>query len=562
MASSFYIHHIYFLSQLKERIHRDATIAARIKVISDCAKRLVEHYNDADGIRSQELHDLGSSMPLQQFRERMDAVYAAFEKNKKLLSMDPSTAATSHDVKVRLQFRQFENGGRMVDLTELYERFCNLSIYQNMMEAEGKLVAAATEQEPKDEKQKDASPADKEQAIMTSIPPITYFSYLFLFEDMAELLPRKAKIGASPGALKEYTTYLSDLVEYLSAFFAKTQPLVPTSGLLSIMEANFVKAWESKNVLGWFPGAKMARPSKEIPGRTFVTPAIFTRHDNTSADSASSDTASELSDDALRANPLFCVACDKLFAKQPMFDQHLSGKKHIRAVKLLEEKGGANATSVANTTATSSTNSTSASSMMAALRTVARLEYMLSAWADLLRLQINETIFFTEKKQTKSHSEMLAELAAMDVDVGLSDDDLDTTELEEKERARRANPHNVPLGPDGQPIAYWLYKLHGLNIYYTCEICGDYKYRGERAFFKHFKDWRHTHFLSLLGIPNSDHFTNITKIEDAQILFKKLQDDAAKGQFKQDDEEEVEDVLGNVYKRSVYNGLKERGLIN
>lgn len=28
-----------------------------------------------------------------------------------------------------------------------------------------------------------------------------------------------------------------------------------------------------------------------------------------------------------------------------------------------------------------------------------------------------------------------------------------------------------------QPIPYWLYKLHGLNIYYECEICGGYKYR-------------------------------------------------------------------------------------
>ena len=37
-----------------------------------------------------------------------------------------------------------------------------------------------------------------------------------------------------------------------------------------------------------------------------------------------------------------------------------------------------------------------------------------------------------------------------------------------------------------QPIPYWLYKLHGLNISYTCEICGNFTYRGPKAFQRHF----------------------------------------------------------------------------
>lgn len=37
-----------------------------------------------------------------------------------------------------------------------------------------------------------------------------------------------------------------------------------------------------------------------------------------------------------------------------------------------------------------------------------------------------------------------------------------------------------------QPIPYWLYKLHGLNINYNCEICGNYNYRGPKAFQRHF----------------------------------------------------------------------------
>lgn len=35
------------------------------------------------------------------------------------------------------------------------------------------------------------------------------------------------------------------------------------------------------------------------------------------------------------------------------------------------------------------------------------------------------------------------------------------------------NPLKLPLGYDGKPIPYWLYKLHGLNLEFKCEICGE-----------------------------------------------------------------------------------------
>jgi splicing factor 3A subunit 3 len=55
------------------------------------------------------------------------------------------------------------------------------------------------------------------------------------------------------------------------------------------------------------------------------------------------------------------------------------------------------------------------------------------------------------------------------------------------------NPKNLPLGWDGKPIPYWLYKLHGLNISYNCEICGNFTYKGPKAFQRHFSEWRHAH---------------------------------------------------------------------
>jgi splicing factor 3A subunit 3 len=101
------------------------------------------------------------------------------------------------------------------------------------------------------------------------------------------------------------------------------------------------------------------------------------------------------------------------------------------------------------------------------------------------------------------------------------------------------NPKNVPLGMelyrvlcmlyngnsigwDGKPIPYWLYKLHGLNIEYRCEICGNFAYMGPRNFERHFTEWRHVNGMKALKIPNSHHFKYVTNIEDALVLYKKV----------------------------------------
>jgi splicing factor 3A subunit 3 len=48
---------------------------------------------------------------------------------------------------------------------------------------------------------------------------------------------------------------------------------------------------------------------------------------------------------------------------------------------------------------------------------------------------------------------------------------------EDEDEAKLANPLNLPLGWDGKPIPFWLYKLHGLNIEYVfctmCDLCDE-----------------------------------------------------------------------------------------
>lgn len=58
---------------------------------------------------------------------------------------------------------------------------------------------------------------------------------------------------------------------------------------------------------------------------------------------------------------------------------------------------------------------------------------------------------------------------------------------EEEEEERIYNPLKLPLGWDGKPIPYWLYKLHGLGVEYRCEICSDHVYMGRKNFDRHFQ---------------------------------------------------------------------------
>ncbi|KAK4384858.1 Splicing factor SF3a60 [Sesamum angolense] len=80
--------------------------------------------------------------------------------------------------------------------------------------------------------------------------------------------------------------------------------------------------------------------------------------------------------------------------------------------------------------------------------------------------------------------------------------------------SRYTNPLKLPMGWDGKPIPYWLYKLHGLGQEFKCEICGNHSYWGRRAYERHFKEWRHQHGMRCLGIPNTKNFNEITSIEN------------------------------------------------
>ncbi|KAK2187220.1 hypothetical protein NP493_175g03016 [Ridgeia piscesae] len=182
---------------------------------------------------------------------------------------------------------------------------------------------------------------------------------------------------------------------------------------------------------------------------------------------------------------------------------------------------------------------------------VSALEAQVYRLAELLGEQRAATRDNVQRKQARTDGER-----EESDDEHISDNDSD-----DDENDIPYNPKNLPLGWDGKPIPYWLYKLHGLNISYSCEICGNYTYRGPKAFQRHFAEWRHAHGMRCLGIPNTAHFANVTLIEDAIALWQKIKSGKENERWRAEMEEEFEDSTGNVVNKRIYDDLKRQGLL-
>lgn len=179
---------------------------------------------------------------------------------------------------------------------------------------------------------------------------------------------------------------------------------------------------------------------------------------------------------------------------------------------------------------------------------------------ELLAEERAATVANVQKKLSLSYVEIEAERIA-DEAVAQGAMEVATRDGEEEIESTVYNPKDVPLGWDGKPIPYWMYKLHGLNHEFKCEICGNTTYRGPRAFERHFTETQHVQGLRCLGIGYSKAFMMITKIADAIALHEKLKRAQTEATFDEESQMEFEDAEGNVLNKKTYTDLLKQGLL-
>jgi len=223
------------------------------------------------------------------------------------------------------------------------------------------------------------------------------------------------------------------------------------------------------------------------------------------------------------SNPLWDKYSQKLFTNENAFKGYKNGKKFEKNVQWY------------NTT----------------FKELMLLETKINRLSDLLSETIDSTKQNVERKMARTAQEQEAE--------NLVEEDSDVEEEEEEEV--KLTKQNYPTDWAGNPIPYWLYKLHGLGIEYKCEICGNMSYWGRRAFEKHFSEWRHNHGLKCLRIDYSKEFNEVTKIADALELAKKLRENKQKEAWVDEIMEEYEDSDGNVLNKKTFRDLAAQGLL-
>ncbi|KAM6496038.1 protein of unknown function (DUF3449) domain containing protein [Amanita muscaria] len=347
-----------------------------------------------------------------------------------------------------------------------------------------------------------------------------YLQYLDILMS-SEKAPVHSDLSREIRTSKEFETYLRSLYEYLLSFTKRTRPLVDVDAQQQAEEEEFEKKWEANEIPDW-------------------------EDDNTGkAQPNGADSG------------IWCSACKKYYSKQTVYDAHLTSKKHIKAAEKHSSESAPNDNGATPPPTLWANNST----QHLRIRSCARYTALATGLLISLIPILNETKSNVERRFSLTAREREQELLEQSKPPPPPPTNTNGGAEEEKEEERIYNPLKLPLGWDGKPIPYWLYKLHGLGVEYKCEICSDYVYMGRKNFDRHFQESRHAFGMRALGLPNTKHFHEITRIEDALALAEKLKQEGRHEIFEQETMEELEDDEGNVYNRKTYEDLKKQGLI-
>ncbi|KAJ2157866.1 Pre-mRNA-splicing factor sap61 [Coemansia sp. RSA 552] len=298
----------------------------------------------------------------------------------------------------------------------------------------------------------------------------------------------------------QYAEYLDSVCTYFEGFFARAMPLFDVGQVKREAQEAFEAAWAKRQTAEGTEGA---------------------------------------SEDSTKA--LFCAVCQRQFEKETTLAAHLKSRKHKNAVGRQQrdpEQAQANA-----------------AQRVEREKQTAWRETLVDAYVRALSGRIADTRANVQRRQALTEVERRQE-GEESGDEAAAGAESDTDEAD-----HIYNPLNLPMGWDGKPIPFWLYKLHGLGVSFTCEICGNTTYRGRKAYERHFQEQRHAANLRRLGIPSSRQFHGIAGIGEARALWDRVQSERKRDVANVDTFEEYEDSEGNVFNRKTYLDLKRQGLI-
>ena len=501
--------------QIKDRLTRDHQIDGFLSRIQEQSKRLLEIYKDAEGLRLKEVQSLSTGEPFDEFYKQLE--------------------------EVKDFHRRYPN-----EPVENLER-----AYKRRRPEEGEYIPSEVDNmfsgEESNGRFLDMTQLHEEYLNLPGVKRLTYLQHLDNFDAFE---PPRLPIKRQSKLTDQYLQYTAGVASYLEGFVRRTRPLEDLPKLFLRYQREFDTEWEKGAVPGW---------TKE------------SREQDTSTDPQTEGTGTGT----------WCPACEKEFTNQNVYNAHLTGKKHL---KNAAAKKSQQSESIALNGTSKSSSLSSGTGIALKERIVASHEHRIRSLADLLSTERSNTRVNVERKQGMTERERQAELDAL-----FAEDDAAVLASDRRAATRKAgggeesgsdddddekiyNPLKLPLAWDGKPIPYWLYKLHGLGVEFSCEICGNFVYMGRRAFDKHFSEARHIYGLKCLGITGGalsgagsggglSLFREITGIDDALKLWDKLKKEKRDREVQDDQVVQMEDGEGNVMPERIYLDLQKQGIL-
>ncbi|CAH8433447.1 unnamed protein product [Schistosoma rodhaini] len=485
----------------REKLNSELRLRLMYDRYFDVTQELRDLYEDKDGLRKADIQTLSGPNEFNEFYDRLKQIKEFHRKHPGEICVPMSAEFEKYK---EMRERPEEANAVLIDFSdeEGYGRYLDLhDVYKKYLNVKG-------------------------------VPRIDYLTYISFFDRLYDISRDKKGIA--------YKAYLEELLGYLENFVSRARPIVDLEEETKEALAKFETQWTQ----GAFPGWGREAASALAHGGAHLDLTAFTAWEE-----------------------LASLGLDRLKSALLALGLKCGGTLEERARRLWATKGKSLEELPADLFVTKQ-RSTKGFAKTAAwghvppalsekLKEIATLEARIYRLSELVKEHREATIENVQRRQARIGFER---------DEDDTDADKDATGAENGQNGEEDddipyNPKNLPLGWDGKPIPYWLYKLHGLNMYYSCEICGNQTYRGPKAFQQHFSEWRHAHGMRCLGIPNTIHFAHVTKIEEALALWQRIRTMKEAERWRPEVEEELEDSAGNVVSRKTYEDLKRQGLL-
>ncbi|CAN1751173.1 Splicing factor SF3a60 homolog [Linum perenne] len=486
----------------KDRLLQSHRVRNMIEEIVSTSHKLVDIYEDKDHARKDEIAALGG-----QTASGTNVFSAFYDRLKEIREYHRRHPAAHGVVDVTDQYEALLKEEPVIEFTgeEAHGKYLDLHELYNQF-INSKFGVPRSDKKESEESR------------------IEYSAYLNVFS-------KPHKIDRKLKSTRQYREYIENLLEYLVYFFQRTEPLQDLDRIFSKVITEFEEQWKDGKVPGW-EGDQENGP---VPGLDATIDLDYYSTVEELMEVGPEKLKEALASLGLKTGGTLQQRADRLFLTKHTPLEKLD-KKHFAKGSRRPELNGTAADSKENNN----------------LKEIALMEAKIIKVCSLLSETIERTKENVEKKQALTYEEMETERQEEDLQAESESDDEDQ---------QIYNPLKLPMGWDGKPIPYWLYKLHGLGQEFKCEICGNYSYWGRRAYERHFKEWRHQHGMRCLNIPNTKNFNEITSIEEAKELWKRIQERQGVNKWRPDLEEEYEDKEGNIYNKKTYTDLQRQGLI-